>query len=360
MGTGFRGTYAIAWVQTRLDGVPPGARDEIEDGTNWRWSGEALALDGASGRLLLASSPEEDALRDKAAAAARRMMQMPDRSAAERAADGADPVLRAGFVVSDGQAFWDVVPVALERGADPVLIFPGRIPPRDSDLTVIRGAAVPGRADPVPDGAVLCFTPGTRLRTEAGDIAVEDLEPGARVLTRDDGPQAVAWTGARRMSGARLFAMPDQRPVRIRAGALGVDRPEPDLVISPDHRVVLRGPAPHDLWGEAEVLVRAGDLVGDRNVVVDGSLRQTRYIHLLMERHQVVWANGVETESFLPDPAEIAALDAEQRDSLLAAMPSLAAPGGQPPARRMLSRAEAAICLSGPLARGCGPRRRPH
>ena len=77
------------------------------------------------------------------------------------------------------------------------------------------------------------------------------------------------------MSGARLFAMPEQRPIRLRRGALGVDRPEDDLIVSPEHRVLVKGRAARDLWGEDEVLVRAADLVGDRFITVDHSLRET-------------------------------------------------------------------------------------
>ena len=95
--------------------------------------------------------------------------------------------------------------------------------------------------------------------------------------------------------------MPDQRPIRLRVNALGIDRPDAELVVSPEHRVLVGGDTTRDLWGEAEVLVRAGDLVGDRGVTVDHSLRETWYIHLMLERHQVIWANGLQVEKlFIP------------------------------------------------------------
>jgi hypothetical protein len=147
---------------------------------------------------------------------------------------------------------------------------------------------------------VICFTPGTRLRTERGEVAIEDLDVGDRLLTRDDGAQEVIWSGHRRMSGARLFAL---------AGSAA----DPPAGERARHRPARRGPCrqsrtpravggdtTRDLWGEAEVLVRAGDLVGDRGITVDHSLRETWYIHLMLERHQVIWANGVQVESFHP------------------------------------------------------------
>jgi hypothetical protein len=196
---------------------------------------------------------------------------------------------------------------------------------------------------------VICFTPGTRLRTERGEVAIEDLDVGDRLLTRDDGAQEVIWSGHRRMSGARLFALPDQRPIRLRVNALGIDRPDEDLVVSPEHRVLVGGDTTRDLWGETEVLVRAGDLVGDRGITVDHSLRETWYIHLMLERHQVVWANGVQVESFHPGFMGLETLSGLQRESLYDLRPDLAddpfAYGA--PARRMLNRAEAAILFDG-------------
>ena len=75
-------------------------------------------------------------------------------------------------------------------------------------------------------GGVICFTPGTRIRTPDGLVLVEDLREGDRVQTKDDGAQEIMWKGSRRMTGACMFAMPHLRPVRIKAGALGVERPD--------------------------------------------------------------------------------------------------------------------------------------
>ena len=120
------------------------------------------------------------------------------------------------------------------------------------------------------------------------------------------------------------------------------------------NRVLVGGDTTRDLWGEAEVLVRAGDLVGRTgSVTVDHSLRETWYIHLMLERHQVIWANGLQVESFHPGFMGLDALSGLQRDSLYDLRPDLAddpfAYGG--PARRMLNRAEAAILFEGGAAR---------
>lgn len=353
MGTGFRGAFVISWAQTWIDGYPAEDRKELVEGMGWSWHGRALPLEGDGAALILTASRDHEELRARAARVVRKIMQRPAPGPADLAADEADPLFRGAFVVSDGRRFFTVVPILIEDRAAPVLLFAGDMPPPDRELTIVHCSDRTLRSTGSERPSVICFTPGTRLRTERGETAIEDLDPGDRLLTRDSGPQEVLWTAHRRMSGARLFAMPDQRPIRMRRGALGVDRPDADLVVSPEHRVLVKGAAARELWGEPEVLVRAADLVGDRFVTVDHSLRETWYIHLMLERHEVIWANGLEVETFHPGFTGLDHLTKGQRDLLFDRRPELA---DSPdlygaPARRMVSRAEAAILLGGAPAK---------
>jgi hypothetical protein len=78
---------------------------------------------------------------------------------------------------------------------------------------------------------------------------------------------------------------------------------------------------------------------------VDTKLREITYVHILFERHQIVWANGVETESFHPASAALSTLGEVDRARLLAEYPELEFDphtyGSF--ARRTLSASEAAI-----------------
>ncbi len=349
MGTGLRGAFVITWAQTCIEGFPAEPRSELAEGMSWSWHGRLLPLEGDPAALLLTTSREQDELRARAARVVRKLLQHPAPGPAQIAASDADPLLRGAFIVSDGAKFHTIVPILLEDGTPPLLLFASEPPPSGRELTIVHRNEETLTPTPSDQPSVICFTPGTRIRTESGDVLIENLGTGDRVLTRDDGPQEVLWSGHRRMSGARLFAMPDQRPIRMRAGALGVERPDADLIVSPEHRVLVTGRAAMDLWGEPEVLVRAADLVGDSRVTVDHSLRETFYIHLMLDRHEVVWANGLEVESFHPGFMGLDHLTNLQRDSLLELRPELA---GNPhaygaPVRRMLSRAEAAILIHG-------------
>ena len=355
MGTGFRGAFMIAWAQTEIEGLPAETQQELAEGMTWAWHGRAVPLDGDGAALILTASRDQEELRARAARSVHKILHRPERGPADLDITD-DPILRGSFVVSDGRSFFTVVPIDVDDGAPPVLLFPDAVPPVQKTLSIVKCADRTRRRSKADPPTVICFTPGTRLRTETGAVAIEDLSPGDRILTRDNGPQQVLWSGHRRMSGARLFAMPDQRPIRLRQGALGVDRPDADLVVSPEHRVLVKGRAAQDLWGEPEVLVRAADLVGDRFITVDHSLRETFYVHLMLERHEVIWANGLEVKTFHPGVMGLDTLSGLQRDSLLDLRPELAENAHQygPVVRRMVSQAEAAI-----LRHATGPGRGP-
>jgi hypothetical protein len=147
------------------------------------------------------------------------------------------------------------------------------------------------------------------------------------------------------MTGARLHVMPHLRPIRFRAGAMGVGRPEDDLLVSPQHRMLVTGPTSRALFNSDEVLVAAEDLVNDFSILVDHSVRDVTYIHVLLEQHQIIWANGLETESFHPANTELDTVAHDQRAGLLEILPEITsnphAYGDY--ARRNLSGSEAAI-----------------
>jgi hypothetical protein len=141
--------------------------------------------------------------------------------------------------------------------------------------------------------SVPCFVAGTLIKTPDGEVAVETLEIGDLVLTQDDGPQPVRWIGARSVQAQGNFA-----PICIRANTFGKHR---DLMVSPQHRVLVRDAVAELLFGEGEVLVAAKDLVNDSSVVrCPGG--DVTYVHLMFDQHQVIYSEGLETESFLPGP----------------------------------------------------------
>lgn len=351
MITGSRGTFVISWTQTEVDGVKGASLDLLSVGATWRWTGEVVRVDGSTDLLLLEGAEGKAEMRKRAARMVRRLIgtaigkaEFPAEEAAE---EGGDDLPDQGFIVTDGvQSFaLTLIPVP-DSGARLVMML-GDVPPVNRDLWVVRTSIDRARvaAGGREGGGVICFTPGTRIATPEGPKLIQTLRPGDRILTKDDGPQEVLWTGNRRMSGARLYAMPHLRPIRFRAGAFGNDRPEPDLLVSPAHRMLVKGAAAQALFGTSEVLVRAEDLLNDGSIMVDHAMREVTYVHILLERHNIVFANGVETESFHPSNTALEMIDPAQRDVLMAVMPEVAVnPESYGDyARRNLSASEAAL-----------------
>jgi hypothetical protein len=348
MKTGFRGTFVISWSQTELDGLWSAPLDTLRVGTAWSWTGEAVRVDGPSGVLPLGDAKGEADLRKRAAMTVRRLLRAVE--ADTRRLDlpeDDDPLFDNHFNVTDGRDTWTVTLIGTGKGKNPLLMFMGAIPPRQTDLWVVSHTIDLAARDQTSDapGGVICFTPGTVIQTELGPRDVAELAEGDRIQTKDNGCQEILWIGARHLSGARLYAMPHLRPVRLREGALDQGVPDAGLLVSPDHRMVLRGARARLLFNTDEVLVTARDLVNDATVMVDRAAREVTYIHLLLPSHQVVFANAVETESFHPASAAMASIDADEQDRLFSRLPDLRGDAQTygTYARRVLSQSEAAI-----------------
>ncbi|MGL5008589.1 MAG: Hint domain-containing protein, partial [Paracoccaceae bacterium] len=149
------------------------------------------------------------------------------------------------------------------------------------------------------ENVVPCFTPGTLVETDAGSRPVETLLTSDRVLTRDHGYQPLRWIARRDLAAADLRATPKLNPVLIRAGAMGQGLPTADMLVSPQHRMLLTHPRAEMMFGEREVLVAAIHLVG-RPGISRTRPDKIAYIHLMCDQHEIIRANGCWTESYQP------------------------------------------------------------
>ncbi|MGJ8597539.1 Ig-like domain-containing protein, partial [Sulfitobacter sp.] len=192
---------------------------------------------------------------------------------------------------------------------------------------------------------VICFTPGTLIATPKGERKVEELQVGDRVITRDNGMQEIRWVGRREMSGEELAAKEHLRPVLIREGALGNGLPERDMMVSPQHRVLIANDKTALYFEEREVLVAAKHLTDMQGIdVVDVS--HTSYIHIMFEAHEVILSDGIWTESFQPGDQSLVGIGDAARDEILELFPELATMEGikaYTAARKSLKKFEAKL-----------------
>lgn len=175
-----------------------------------------------------------------------------------------------------------------------------------------------------PHEPVPCFAAGVRLMTAKGQRPVEKLSVGDLVETADNGLQPVRWIGTRKLDAIDLAAAPNLRPVRIAKGALGAGLPRRDLLVSPQHRMLVRSDIAQKMFGPSEVLVAARHLIGLDGVSVADDVTEITYVHVLFDRHEVVFAEGAQSESLFTGAEALEAVGQAARAEILALFPELA------------------------------------
>lgn len=165
---------------------------------------------------------------------------------------------------------------------------------------------------------VMCLTLGTSIRTEDGEKLIEDIQVGDNVVTLDSGLQPVRWIGSR-----RVRAVGGMLPIRIAKDVFRSGSPSADLMVSPKHRVVIRGWQAEVLFGQEEVLCTAQSLLNDTTITRATDLSEVEYFHLLFDSHQLIYANNALTESFNPSEVALYEIDAVIREEIFAIFPEL-------------------------------------
>lgn len=215
------------------------------------------------------------------------------------------------------------------------LVFINGVPPAGTELTV-TGAVFDDTKIAHADlgGELVCFIAGTLIETRDGPKAIETLTAGDMVLTRDAGYQPLRWLGK-----TAAAAQGELAPVVISKGSLGNTL---DLVVSPQHAVLVEDWRAELLYGEPNVLIRAKDLLDH-----DGIYRKpggiVTYCHLLFDAHQLVKAGGIWSESLYPGEMTRGMVSAQARHEIETLFPDLEGYG--PKSARCLRRYEAA-CLT--------------
>ena len=197
---------------------------------------------------------------------------------------------------------------------------------------------------------VICFTPGTRIATPEGCRPVEDLRAGDKVITRDNGIRELCWAGQKVLSRRALEQAPVLAPVLIRRGALGEDMPDRDMLVSPNHRMLIANDMAGLMFGEREVLVAAKHLTGLDGVERMRGAQGVTYLHVMCDRHEVLLADGAWSESFQPGDEAIRAVERAQREELLTLFPELRDAVGRDAfqaARMSLKSHEAEVLITG-------------
>ncbi len=201
-----------------------------------------------------------------------------------------------GTAVSAGDTITLPTGQQVQLNADGTLTMIGDGDAEDFTFTYTASDGINSAVGIVEATSVPCFVAGTRLTTDAGQTPVEALQIGDLVMTRDQGLQPVRWVGQRTVAAQGNLA-----PIHILAQTLSDYDGHGDLLVSPQHRILLRDGLAEMLFGASEVLVAAKDLVNDHSVRRKTG-GQVTYVHVMFDNHQLVDSEGILTESFLPGP----------------------------------------------------------
>jgi serralysin len=218
----------------------------------------------------------------------------------------------------------DLTGLVAQFGWKSVIIVPGD--PEDGRIEILdapNGMVIATILYDNIEEIIKCFTPGTMILTDRGEVAVQDLVAGDLVMTHDNGLQPVRWVGRQHLSRARLAAQPELQPVRIARGAIAGVGPRRSMLVSPQHRILVTGARAELLFGETEVLVSAKHLVGHAEVTRALPEDGVTYIHILFDRHEIVQSDGIWTESFQPAERTLSAMDVAVRAEILEIFPGL-------------------------------------
>jgi Hint domain-containing protein len=138
------------------------------------------------------------------------------------------------------------------------------------------------------DLSIACYRRGTRIRTDRGDLPIEELSPGDRVITLSGEAQPIRWIGRRSYQGRFIAGNRRVLPIRICAGAFADGMPARDLWVSPGHSMLLDG-----------VMVLAEYLLNGATIVQEERVEELEYLHIELDQHAILLAEGAPSESYV-------------------------------------------------------------
>jgi hypothetical protein len=193
-----------------------------------------------------------------------------------------DSIIITGFAATGHSYTAGALTITGPNNVSVALELPGH---SASDFSVIAGATT--TTITTYSDAVACYLRGTRILTERGEVAIEDLIVGDRVVTADGGLRPVVWLG-HCVLDARVHPQPAEVwPMVVRAGAFGGGGPTRDLWLSPAHCVVASG------------VLTPISFLQNGCTIEQVRIRCVEYWHVELDAHDIILAEGLPTESYL-------------------------------------------------------------
>jgi hypothetical protein len=210
------------------------------------------------------------------------------------------------YPVGSGNVFYATIPLDYYSNLDHVAITPAEIDTLFGNLQDI-----------------LCFANGTLITTARGRQPIEHLKAGDTLPILRGGTQVIRWISSSHVTAANLAQNPKLRPVRITAGALGNGLPTRDLLVSRQHRMLVRSRVAERMFGAREALISAIKLTALPGIYVDESVEDVEYFHILFDQHEIILAEGAASESLFTGPEALKSVPTKARAELMQLFPNL-------------------------------------
>lgn len=192
--------------------------------------------------------------------------------------------------------------------------------PANTTLTAISGGLI---GDIAYSDMVTCFTDGAMIKVPDGERAIETLDVGDLVCTARGAIKPILWIGHQSISPTELLTNDTLRPIHISANALGDGVPTQDMDVSRQHRILVSSKIVKRMCHEDEVLVPAKDLLEIPGISRKDDLAPLTYHHIALDQHEILIANGMQTESLYLGKNALKSMPEEQRRELVAIFPEL-------------------------------------
>lgn len=168
----------------------------------------------------------------------------------------------------------------------------------------------------------LCFTPGALISTPDGYKAVEELVVGDMVMTLERGAQPIRWVNSRKIKAKALQDNPNLMPIRIRAGAFGNAIPNRDLLVSPQHRMLVTSKLVDRMFGNKKALVAVKHLLEIEGIEY-ADVNEVTYVHFLCDQHEIVFVENTPSESLYTGKQALKSIPNSSKDEIFTIFPEL-------------------------------------
>ena len=147
-----------------------------------------------------------------------------------------------------------------------------------------------------PAAPVSGLAAGTIILTLEGELPIEFLSAGDRIITRDSGMTVVRGLRRREVTCDAVL---------VTAGSLGHDRPVGDTILPAGQKILVRDWRAQALYGTKQAMIPAARLVDGEFVRAIGKTTMIVY-EIICDRDHVIYAGGLELAAErIAEPAKI-------------------------------------------------------